>query len=471
MMIPLRNAALLAILVSLLSSNSKVAADAWTSFTVVQPNVLPAGTWGDEFGYAVGMSKDGTIAVSSAPQDGPPTNGGFYAYSRAANGTWERKTNLITGSGVIGTSSSQGLGLALSGNGKWVAIGGPDDGSRDGAVWVFKRTGDTWAQDGLLRETGDRTEGKLGEHVAISSAGSTVAASRAGQTNGGVVIFVNQNGWVQQGPRLVGTDTVATQVSKGYGLALTDNGNKVFFTSYNSQETTNGAWVFSRNTSNAWNQVGGKLTAAASVQGFGASLAISGDGSILAVGGGPYYVIVFAEGPDGNYSIVQTIPNPNFSGAPVFIALAMSRAGDRLLLGDVAAPTKEYEHNNKDIGSVVLLTRDPSGPVGSWTQLGAHITPPANETKYRSNSITGFGWAIGMDENGTHFIGGAFANDDYTGAAWFFESIPSSSPTPAPTPATTAPTKHPTGSATKHGGWGLHTLLLLNAMVLLSLLE
>jgi hypothetical protein len=53
----------------------------------------------------------------------------------------------LTGSGNTG-ESQQGYSVALSADGNTAALGGVNDNSSAGAVWVFVRSGNTWTQQG-----------------------------------------------------------------------------------------------------------------------------------------------------------------------------------------------------------------------------------------------------------------------------------------------------------------------------------
>jgi len=414
-----------------------------TGFTLVQPNVLPSSIkTAAAFGYAVAMSKDGNVAVAAAPNGDATALGGFFGFSRSADGTWAAITDYIQGSDYRTTYCNQGAGLAISGNGEWVAAGGPLDDDNRGAVWLFKRSGNTWIQSGVVREADQSHTAYLGERVAMSSAGTTVAASRRGEADGGVVIFAYaNNAWEQQGPRLIGRGADATFSQKGYGLALTDDGNKVIYANWVYNKDDNAVWVFARNASNGWNQVGEKLTAPTPSKGLGASIASSGDGKIFAVGcnddntvKGSCSVHIFLQQEDGTYVFAQRITNPTNYTSDFGISLAMSTFGNRLLVGDWDVPLTD---DDRHFGSYQMFTRDDSGV---WTQVGSYLHPALADTSMgiASNGYTNFGYSIGMDACGTRFIGGGYGEDDYTGAAWFYEAKGLACDTPKSTPSPTS---------------------------------
>ncbi|HEV2924679.1 MAG TPA: hypothetical protein VGW98_11630 [Solirubrobacteraceae bacterium] len=73
----------------------------------------------------------------------------------------------LTPSDEIGMSVL-GSAVALSSDGKIALIGGPGDSERRGAVWVFKRSGSTWAEQAKLTGGGEIGGGRFGSSVALS---------------------------------------------------------------------------------------------------------------------------------------------------------------------------------------------------------------------------------------------------------------------------------------------------------------
>jgi hypothetical protein len=79
---------------------------------------------------------------------------------------------------LVGTQASgaakQGNSVSLSADGSVIAVGGNGDDSNKGAVWIYKKTGANWAQQGA----------KIKGNSAVGSAkqGSTVSVSANGTT-------------------------------------------------------------------------------------------------------------------------------------------------------------------------------------------------------------------------------------------------------------------------------------------------
>lgn len=117
-------------------------------FNWVQQQVLqsPVNTSGLFFGEALALD-DNTLAVSSYYQD--DSAGAVYLYTRAA-GVWTLQATLTANDRAAGDLF--GVALALDGNTLAVSAPGADTtaGTDSGAVYIFTRTGSTWAQQAKL---------------------------------------------------------------------------------------------------------------------------------------------------------------------------------------------------------------------------------------------------------------------------------------------------------------------------------
>ena len=105
---------------------------------------LPA-TGIDHGGPSVALSADGDTALV----------GSFYANKlhgaawvfRRSGSAWQQQGETLTGRDELGASGF-GAEVAISADGNTALVGGQDDASQVGAVWVFRRTGAVWAQQG-----------------------------------------------------------------------------------------------------------------------------------------------------------------------------------------------------------------------------------------------------------------------------------------------------------------------------------
>ena len=160
---------------------------------------------GDSLGVAVAISDDGKTVIATAQDEdglstginnipGPdyqddirPTTGAVYVFVEQ-DGAWSQQAYIKasnTGSGDV-----FGSRLALSGDGNVLAVGAQleDSGSQGidgfqdddsaleaGAVYLFTRSGETWAQEAFVKGSNTEIFDEFGSSVSISADGSLLA--------------------------------------------------------------------------------------------------------------------------------------------------------------------------------------------------------------------------------------------------------------------------------------------------------
>jgi hypothetical protein len=124
-------------------------------------------------GYSVGISSDGTTAIAGGPNNSSSLTGAVWIFTRTGS-AWSQQGSKLTGTGGAG-SSRQGGSVALSADGNTAVWGGFGDASNAGAMWVYKRTGNNWTQQGTSKLVGTGASGvaKQGTSIALSSTGGT----------------------------------------------------------------------------------------------------------------------------------------------------------------------------------------------------------------------------------------------------------------------------------------------------------
>ena len=256
------------------------------------PKLVGTGVVGSAYqGSAVALSADGhTLAVGGYADDHHA--GAVWVFARTGAG-WRQQGPKLVGAGAAGPFVQQGFSVALSADGHTLAVGANEDDTRRGAVWVFARTGADWAQQGpkLVGRGAAGPGAQQGFSVALSADGTTLAAGGHGDSTsiGAVWVFARTGAdWAQQGPKLVGTGAVGPTVLQGAAVALSADGHTLAVGA-DADDTRRGAtWVFAR-TGAGWRQQGPKLVGDGAVGrvliGQGHAVALSADGTTLAVGG------------------------------------------------------------------------------------------------------------------------------------------------------------------------------------------
>ena len=172
----------------------------------------------DHFGSSVVMSRDGnTMAVGAhweasaatgingnQNDDSMPEAGAVYVFTRTGT-AWTQQayikasnTGRLGQGDVPGDGDQFGFSIALSGDGRTLAVGAitedsaaqqvngnqsDDTAQSAGAVYVFTRTGNTWAQQAYVKSTNADAGDLLGFSVALSADGNPLAAAVMRNTN------------------------------------------------------------------------------------------------------------------------------------------------------------------------------------------------------------------------------------------------------------------------------------------------
>ena len=227
---------------------------------------------GDQFGFSSALSDDGSTLVVGATgeastatgiggdqdDNAAPFAGAVYVYTRSGT-SWGPPVYIKASNTRAGDEF--GMSVALSTDGSTLAVGAPFEASgaagiggnqadssapSAGAVYLFTRRGTTWAQEAYIKASNPDTEDLFGISVALSANGSTLA---------------------------VGAFFEASAAT-GIGGDQADN----------AAAFAGAAYVFTRGGTTWRQEAYIKASNTGAGDEFGASVALSGDGSSLAVG-------------------------------------------------------------------------------------------------------------------------------------------------------------------------------------------
>jgi hypothetical protein len=295
----------------------------------------------DEFGGAVALSADGsTLAVSAVGEDSAATgiagdqasnaasaSGAVYVFRRSGI-AWAQEAYVKASN--TGLNDAFGYALALSADGSVLAVGANressnatginglqanNDAGSSGAVYVFRRSSDVWAQEAYVKASNTAMLDYFGAALALSGDGTTLAVGAYGEDSaatgvggdqmsnavadsGAVYVFRNTTGAWMQDAYVKASNTGMTDYF-GISVALSaDGATMAVGASYedsgatgvggdqasNSATEAGAVYVFGR-AAGAWTQSAYvKASNTLAFQHFGTSLALSADGATLAVG-------------------------------------------------------------------------------------------------------------------------------------------------------------------------------------------
>ena len=231
----------------------------------------------DQFASAVAISGD-TVLVGAflADTNNGRDSGAAYLFVPAGS-NWAQQQKVTAADGLIGDLF--GSSVAISGD---TAVAGAygddtDTGDDSGSAYVFGRSGSAWSQQAKLTATDGAADDWLGFSVGVS--GDTVVAGAhndddLGSSSGSAYVFVGNGGTWSQQQKLIPSDGAAGDL---FGKAVAISDDTVVIGAHADDADTGSAYVFVRDGS-AWSEQA-KLTGADGAEGdwFGFSVAVGGD--------------------------------------------------------------------------------------------------------------------------------------------------------------------------------------------------
>src|SRR5690606_10076715 len=256
-----------------------------------------SGTWtlngtlsGTGYGYSVSLSSDGKIIAIGVLTNLNTT--GYVQVYQNVSGTWTQIGQDITGN-VVGEQF--GYSVALSSDGTILAVGAPyydgNGGTRSGQVRVYRNISGTWTHLGQAIDDGEVVGEFSGWDVSLSSDGDILAVgtlrnSIVANASGKVRVYRNVSGnWTQIGQDIEGEGIYDTAAS----VSLSADGNVVAFGAPNNSGNgkESGHVRVYRNVSGNWHKIGKDIDGEAAGDMSGYNISLSADGNTVAIGA-PY---------------------------------------------------------------------------------------------------------------------------------------------------------------------------------------
>lgn len=354
--------------------------------------------------------------VSSSPTETPT----FAPTASFFSMTWERAGQLRA-SPSSGPNSQFGSSVALSADGRVVAVGSPFANGNNtdivsaGRVQVFHRTRDSSTGEEIwtLRGTpiaGRNIEDNAGSAVALNADGSILAISEPGAVDRtGVVRVFRFNG---DDYELCGQELTGEGVPAQFGtaLALSTWGTHLAigapFQSFGSQRLNGRAYVYEI-INNRWRLMGEPLSGNGNLDWFGSALDLSEDGSILVVSAprspssrGYVQAWKFDSTTEVWSQLGQNIENdvsPRQNTDRFGNSVSVSNMGNDVIRLAIGIPMKDVGRN-KNAGIVVVYEMR----TNRWVRVGDPVTASSAEEQ--------FGFAVKLHAGRRLVVGAPGAN-------------------------------------------------------------
>jgi hypothetical protein len=344
----------------------------------------------DYFGSTVAMAGDAVLV--GAPQDTVPNGedaGSAYLFARTAEG-WRQQAKLTADD--PGTRDYFGAAVAVAGD--TALIGAPQDDAPNegdaGAVYVFGRSDDAWAQRQRLAADDGRTRDSFGAAVAMAGDTAVVGAPRddvGGREDAGsaYVFERSADGWGQVAKLTADDGWTRDQ----FGSVVAVEGDRTLIgapgDTVQSGDEAGSAYVFER-TDEVWREEA-KLTAddPRARDSFGSAVAMAGDTVLIGAPGddvpnqedaGAAYLF----GPSGNLWIQQARLTADDASPRDAFGSAVTLTDAAAVIGAPGDDASNWE----DAGSAYVFARSGDSPgqqaklvaddPGSEDRVGAAVT-------------------------------------------------------------------------------------------------
>ena len=380
------------------------------------------GQMGSEVAHSVSLSDDGNIIALGNPYYNNE-NGRVRIFEKDPTNTtnqpigWTQKGSDILG--ITGGDKRFGWSVALSGSGEFIVVGAPHSNvytsNKAGRIKVYQFNGSDW--DILLRQPYDlewipgvNPNDEFGFSVSISKDGSIVSGSSINHnsTSGYAAVYerVNNN-WVQLGNNI--TDNINTGTGAGHSIAISDNGNIIAVGEYQSDKNGSNSGHVSiyqyNSNSSSWEQLGNDIDGVAHNDLAGTSVALSGNGHIVAVGAHDHNGPAGAD--TGHVRIFQytnntwsQLGNDIYGEAPGdAFGYSVNLSTDGTIL---SANSAFSEVNGVETGHVYLFQYNSNSD--SWVQEGERIyeeNSSNNLALYEGSALSGDGSVLAFATKGS----------------------------------------------------------------------
>lgn len=348
-----------------------------------QQAVLRPGTKDDFdfFGASVSLSDDGNTLAAGAPF-GPFSGPSVFLYTRSGS-TWSQSAQI---SRVVDPASSRAFGqtVVLSGDASTLAVGIPLDASSTGfprpsplpgSVFVYAGNGATWDLQQRLQAAHPGESDLFGQSLALSTDGGTLAIGAPGESS-------NATG-------------VAGDASD------------------NSSIRSGAVYLYVRGGNHWGEQTYLKASDSQAEGGFGASVALSGNGDTLAVGApledashpgliaGAAYVLMRSGGTWSEQAIMKA-SNPQ-SRALFGVSVALARDGGTLAVG----ASEESSKTTGIGGDQSDASAQGAGAAYVFTLKGTNWNQRAYLKAANTGALDNFGAHLALSGDGTTLTVGA----------------------------------------------------------------
>ncbi|MCH7818759.1 MAG: T9SS type A sorting domain-containing protein [Candidatus Marinimicrobia bacterium] len=235
-------------------------------------------TEGEQYGYSSGISGDYAVVGAWLDDDSVDNVGSAYVYKRIGE-SWIQETKLLSSDREAGDF----FGTSVSISGDFIVVGvknDDDNGANSGSAYIFKRSDIGWIQEAKLLPSDGAESDDFGWSVSISGDYTVVGAYQDddnGLSSGSAYVFKRTGTIWNQEAKILPSD--GAEIAQ-FGYSVSISGDYLVVGAPNDKQNgiaAGAAYVFKRTVTN-WIQEAKLLPSdGAQIEGFGISVAISGN--------------------------------------------------------------------------------------------------------------------------------------------------------------------------------------------------
>lgn len=178
----------------------------------------PDSAMNDGFGRQLAVDGN-TLLIAQSPGDSAAGAGAVHVYTRAQSGAWRRVGRFTAPDARFADRFARALAL----RGGVAAVGAPGADSGRGAVYLFRRAGDTWHQETVLRPRNAAPGTGFGAALSLAGDRLLVGAEQADSNAGAVWIFRRDgSSWSEEARLAAGQPAMAASAHFGAAVLLED---------------------------------------------------------------------------------------------------------------------------------------------------------------------------------------------------------------------------------------------------------
>jgi len=325
----------------------------------------------------------------------------------------------------MGTSANMGLGYSIDMNedGSKIILGAPEADSDDGIVYVYELVGNVWQVVGAPI-TPDSSAGQAGVSVTMSATGDRVAvgAPRTNGYNGRVSVYeLDGNGkWARVGQHL---DSQEFMAYSGASISMDASGNRLVIGARLGGYYMGYVSIFDYDSSTSQWVQNGYINGEDYYDRFGSDVDVSEDGTRIVVGAFTSDGQAAQIHDAGEFSVFKYDGAGSWSplGQQVVGEAAMDKFGDSVAIsGDgshVAISSPGSDGVWEDGGKVIVYKY--SAADDAWLKEGSDIHGECPGDNFGEG-----GGAVSLDRTGSHLAVGSQRGGYYAGMTRVYELLP-----------------------------------------------